>query len=152
MPQISALGVPILESHRKWKTATWKARFKDGFRRGSCAPQMGKPRKFHGWLQQSIWLFLSSMPIEANKPSRIKARKNILALPPGCHCDLIYHFMYFPICIWIIISNGSRNGLAWCTIDSGFQLAGSLTVTASHTLVKFINKCLGINNAHCYGF
>lgn len=79
-----------------------------------------------------------------------QASRNILALPSGCHSDLIYHFTHRPFCMSIISSNGSTNVLAWVCLGSGFKFSGLCIQVASSMPVKFINKYLRITNIHFY--
>lgn len=71
-----------------------------------------------------------------------QASTNILALPSGCHSDLIYHFMRSPFCMCIISSNGSTNVLALICLGSDFKFSGLFIKAASSMPVKFINKYL----------
>lgn len=79
-----------------------------------------------------------------------QASRNILALPSGCHSDLIYHFTHSPFCMCIISSNGSTNVLAWVCLGSGFRFSGLFIQVPSSMLVKVINKYLRITNIHFY--
>lgn len=114
-----------------------------------CWIKWAKERPCQVWAKG---LASSQFPILPPAPSQ----EELKLVRIGWHCSLaitvtLYIILYiFPIYTWIIVSNGSLNVLAWCGIDSGSKLSGSLTNAISSLLVKFINTHLGINNAHCY--
>lgn len=105
----------VVKSWKVTENVRWqnKALLVNCWCHGSCAVESSEPKNFHARLQQSVWLLPSSLFFPP-----VPSQEKLKLVGIDWHCSLavtmtlIYHFIYFPIYMWIIVSNGSLNVLA----------------------------------------